>query len=144
MFCLSLMMRWLHLFSAITAIGTTIFLRLALLPATEKSSDEAKATLLRNLAKPLRLLIHGAIAGLLLSGLYNISTQWRTAVFPYPVIFAIKAVLAFLIFAIAILLTSSSPKQTAFQAKQKTWLTINLVLAAILVALSAYLKTLHR
>jgi hypothetical protein len=144
MFYLSLAMRWLHLFSAMIAIGTTVFLRLALLPAMEKSSVEARAVLQGNLAKPLRLLIHSAIGGLLLSGFYNASIQWRTAVFPYPVIFAIKLILAFLIFTVAIFLTWTSPKQTSIQANRKKWLIINLVLAAILVALSAYLKTLHR
>lgn len=141
---LNLIMRWVHLFSAATAIGSAMFLRLVLLPSVSGLSDEARTRLLVNLAKPFRLLVHSAIAGLLLSGLYNTHVLWKTTIFPYPLIYATKVSLAAAIFIIAILLTSSNPKWTAFQADRKKWLTVNLVLVAALVALSAYLRTLHQ
>jgi uncharacterized membrane protein len=141
---LNLIMRWLHLFSAITAVGSSVFLRVALLPTALRLSNEARSALLEGLAKPVRLLIHASIGGLLLSGLYNTHVQWATAVFPYPLIYAIKVSLALTIFVVAILLTSSDPRWAAFQANRKKWLTLNVALAAVLVALSAYLRTLHQ
>ena len=55
----------------------------------------------------------------------------------------LKLVLAMIVFMVAILLTSSSPQRAAFQANRKTWLTLNVGLAAIIVALSAFLRSLH-
>ena len=141
---LSLMMRWLHLFSAITAVGASVFLRMALLPTAMRLSTEARTALLKGLAKPVRLLIHASIGGLLVSGLYNTHVQWATTVFPYPLIYAAKISLALTIFVVAILLTSSNPRWATFQSNRKKWLTLNVTLAAILVGLSAYLRMLHR
>ena len=144
MVILNLIMRWVHLFSAATVIGSAMFLRLVLFPAVLELSDEARTRLLVNLAKPFRILVHSAIAGLLLSGLYNTHVLWKTTIHPYFLIYATKVSLAAAIFIIAILLTSSNPTWTAFQADRKKWLTVDLVLVAVLVALSAYLRTLHR
>jgi len=141
---LNLIMRWLHLFSAITAVGSSIFLRVALLPTAYQLSNEARTALFKGLAKPARLLIHASIGGLLISGLYNTHVQWATSVFPYPLIYAAKVTLALTIFVVAILLTSSDPRWATLQANRKKWLTLNVALAALLVALSAYLRTLHQ
>lgn len=140
---LNLIMRWLHLFSAMTAVGGAVFLRVALLPTALQLSSEARTTLLQGLAKPVRLLVHASIGGLLISGLYNTHIQWASAVFPYPIVYAVKVSLALTIFVVAILLTSSNPRWATFQANRRKWLSLNVALAAVLVALSAYLRTLH-
>ncbi len=140
---LNLAMRWLHVASAITAVGATVFLRLVLVPSLAELDDESRSRVLGALSRRLRLLIHAAIGGLLVSGLYNTHLLWRTTVAPYPAVYAVKVALALVLFAIAILLTSSSPRRAAFQARRRTWLGVNLVLAAAIVLLSAYLRTLH-
>ncbi len=143
MLAVDLIMRWLHIFSVIAAVGATLFMRLVLLPSLASFGDEARTQLLKSLAGKLRILIHSAIGGILISGLYNTHLLWRTSVAPYAFIYAAKVTLALAVFVIAIFLTSSNPKRAAFQANRKKWLGVNVVLAVIIVLLSAYLRTLH-
>ena len=144
MTAVNLLMRWLHIFSVITAVGATVFLRLVLIPSMAEINDDARAQLMKSLSGRLRKLIHGAIGGILLSGLYNTHLLWKTSVAPYGVLYTIKVILALVVFLIAIFLTSSRPQWASFQAKRKQWLGINLALAALIVALSAVLRMLHQ
>jgi uncharacterized membrane protein len=144
MLALNLIMRWLHIFSVITAVGATVFMRLVLIPSLTGLHDEARALLLKNMSGRLRTLLHSAIGGILISGLYNTHVLWRTSIAPYSFVYAVKVFLALIIFVVAILLTSSSPKRATFQGKRKKWLAVNVILAAIIVALSSYLRVLHR
>ncbi len=140
---LDLFMRWLHIFSVITAVGSAIFMLFVLLPSLASLRNEDKATISKNITDRARIWIHIAITGILISGLYNLHKVWSKTVFPYGFIFMLKLVLALVVFMVAILLTSSSPQRAAFQANRKTWLTLNVGLAAIIVALSAFLRFLH-
>jgi uncharacterized transporter YbjL len=144
MLTLNLIMRWLHIFSAITAVGATIFLRLVLIPSLTGLPDEARALLLKNMSGRLRTVIHSAIGGIIISGLYNTHVLWKTSIAPYALVYVVKVSLALIIFIVAILLTSSRPKWAAFQANRKKWLAVNVILAVIIVALSSYLRVLHR
>ena len=140
---LNIVMRWLHIFSVITAVGATVFMRFILVPSLVGLNDDTRSLLQKNLRPRLQILIHGAIGGILLSGLYNTHLMWKTALFPYGYLYALKMMLAFTVFVIAIFLTSSNPKRAAFQANRKKWLGVNFVLAAFVVALSAVLRSLH-
>ena len=144
MITVNLLMRWLHIFSVIAAVGATLFLRLVLIPSMAEIQNDARAQLLNSMAGRLRRLIHGAIGGILLSGLYNTHLLWKTSVAPYGMVYALKVMLALVVFMIAIFLTSSRPKWAAFQANRKKWIGVNLALAAIIVALSAILRMLHQ
>jgi hypothetical protein len=144
MLILNLMMRWLHIASVITAVGSTVFMRVVLIPSMFSLPSETRTALSKTLVRPVRLLLHSAIGGILVSGLYNTHIQWRTSVYPYPIVYGLKIVLALALFMIAFFLTSSNPKRAAFQANRKKWLGVNMILAAILVALSAYLRSLHQ
>jgi uncharacterized membrane protein len=144
MAALNLIMRWLHIFSVITAVGATIFMRFVLIPSLVGLNEETRSLLQRNLKPRIRVLIHSAIGGILLSGLYNTHLLWKTSVFPYGYIYALKVLLAFIVFLIAIFLTSSNPKRAAFQANRKKWLGVNCALAVLLVILSACLRSLHQ
>jgi uncharacterized membrane protein len=144
MTALNLLMRWLHIFSVIAAVGATLFLRLVLIPSLAGLQDDARAQLMKNLASRLRILVHSAIGGILLSGLYNTHLLWSSSIRPYGAIYTFKVVLAVVVFLIAILLTSSRPRWASLQANRKKWLAVNLGLAALIVGLSAYLRILHR
>jgi uncharacterized membrane protein len=140
---LDLFMRWLHIFSVITAVGSAFFMRFVLLPSIASLRDEDKAVISKNITGRARIWIHTAIMGILISGLYNLHKVWSKTVFPYGFIFMLKLVLAMIVFTVAILLTSSSPQRATFQSNRKTWLTLNVGLAVIIVALSAFLRSLH-
>ena len=93
MTAVNLLMRWLHIFSVIAAVGATVFLRLVLIPSMAEIQDEARAQLMKSLAGRLRKLVHGAIGGILLSGLYNTHLLWKTSVAPYGIVYSIKVML---------------------------------------------------
>lgn len=139
---LELFMRWLHIFSVITAVGSTVFMRFVLLPSLSVLRDEDKTAVLKNALGRSRIIIHTAITGILLSGFYNLHKVWSKTVSPYGFIFIIKLVLAMIVFMIAILLTSSSDR-ASLQPHRKTLLAVNVGLAMIVVALSAFLRSLH-
>lgn len=143
MTALNLLMRWLHIFSVIAAVGATVFMRLVLIPSLAEASNQSRAELMKTMAGRLKKLIHGAIGGILVSGLYNTHLLWKSSIPPYAAIYSLKVALALVVFLIAILLTSSRPKWASFQANRRKWLGVNLILAVVIVALSAYLKTLH-
>ena len=48
---LDLFMRWLHIFSVITAVGSAIFMLFVLLPSLASLRDEDKATLSKNVCR---------------------------------------------------------------------------------------------
>jgi len=140
---LELFMRWLHIFSVIAAVGSTVFMRFVLLPSLAVLRDDDKASVLKNVMGRARILIHTAIAGILLSGFYNLHKVWSKTLSPYGFIFMIKLVLAMLVFMVVILLTSSSPERASLQSHRKTLLAVNVGLAMMIVALSAFLRSLH-
>jgi len=137
-------MRWLHIFSVITAVGATIFMRFVLVPSLTGLSEQARSPLQKDLRPRLQILMHSAIGGILLSGLYNTHLLWKTSLFPYGYLYVAKVTLALILFLIATSLTSSNPNRAAFQANRKKWLGINFALAVIVVFLSACLRSLHQ
>jgi uncharacterized membrane protein len=141
---INLLMRWLHIFSVVTAVGATVFMRFVLVPSLTGLSEQARSLLQKDLRPRLQILIHSAIGGILLSGLYNTHLLWKTALFPYGYLYVAKVTLALILFVIAISLASSNPKRAAFQANRKKWLGINFALAVIVVFLSACLRSLHQ
>jgi hypothetical protein len=82
MIIVNLLMRWLHIFSVITAVGATVFLRLALFSALVAVADETRKAVIQSLSSRLRVLIHAAIGGVLLSGFYNTRLLSKTGVPP--------------------------------------------------------------
>ncbi len=136
-------MRWLHIFSVITTVGATVFLRLAMLPALAAIADETRKEVTQSLSRRLRVLIHAALGGILLSGFYNTRLLSKTAVPPYGIVYAVKMALSLIVFVVAILVTSGSLRYADFQANWRKWLGLNLALAVIIVALSAALRYLH-
>ncbi|MEW5976621.1 MAG: hypothetical protein AB1898_12535 [Acidobacteriota bacterium] len=141
---LNLFMRWLHIFSVITAVGATVFLRVVLVPSLETFAADTRSQLFKSLAGRLRVLIHSAITGILVSGLYNTHLLWKSSIPPYALVYSVKVVIALLVFVVGIMLTSSNPNRAAFQANRKKWLAVNAGLAALVVLLSAVLRTLHQ
>ena len=141
---LGIVFRWMHLLAAITAVGGTVFMRLALLPASEKLADEPRRILheeVRSLwARPIQL----SILFLLVSGVYNtisVMTTYDVAkVGYYHPIFGVKFLLAFVVFFIASALTGKGAFTQRMRDNRKFWLTLNLALAVTIVCLSGILR----
>jgi len=151
-FWLNVVMRWLHVGSAVVALGTTVAMRFAVLPMLAGLSNGAEVL---NVLRPgVKRVIHSALGVLILSGFYNYIVVARRAVHnakeggnaalaqalsspSYHMVMGIKIILALAIFAIAILLLKPVP---SFHENRKSWLSVNVALGAIVLLLSAYLR----
>jgi uncharacterized membrane protein len=145
-FIILLVLRWLHVLAAITAVGGTIFARFVLLPSLD-SIDPAERQKLHAAARPRWAMLVGmAILFLLASGLYNLIVLVRNFDVPkwYHPIFGIKFLLAIAVFAIASLLSGRSPAAEKFRQNARFWMNVNLLLALAIICLSGWLRTAER
>ena len=137
-------MQWLHLLSAILAVGGTVFLRFVLLPAAQSLDEVQRQMLTAAVLRRFRPVLWGSIIVLFLTGLYNVGTvaiRGGLASAPdYLHILVTKIFLAFVIFGFAFLLTVPGEIFSGMKTRRKQWLAVNAVLGVIVVLLSAYLR----
>ena len=143
----SLVSRWLHIMAAATAVGGTIFALWVVLPAAGVLAPEAREAFHVAARRRWSKIVMAAIAVLLLTGLYNYITikQNYKAVLPrwYEPAFGIKFLLAFAVFAIASLLVGRTALAQRLRANGRLWLSVNLLMAALIIAISGVLRTTH-
>ena len=143
---LGLLFRWLHILPAIAAVGGTMFMRFALLPSVQGLPDETRRGLHEAVRSRWAKVVMASIALLLLSGLYNIAIIESQKKVPedeqgmYRALFGIKFLLALVIFFIASALVGRSQAFDKIRQNARFWLTLNLVLAVILVCISGALR----
>lgn len=140
---IALLSRWLHMMAAVAAVGGTLFVVMALLPAAR---EHPAPELLAAVQRRFKRLVHAAIGLLLLTGLYNYLVvslprvrQWESASARglYHGLMGVKIVLALVLFALALLLLKPVP---AMQVKRERWLLLNLVLGSAIVLIGSVLR----
>lgn len=136
--------RWLHLAAAMVALGGAAYVRLALLPSLPEALDEESAGKLREaVRRRWATVTHSCVAVLLITGGVNfvvLALGSNVEPMPYHAIFAFKFLTALLIFFLAIALVGRSPAMAAIRAKGKKWISVVLVLGALIVLLSGILN----
>jgi uncharacterized membrane protein len=144
-----LFFRWIHLLAAITAVGGTIFMRFALIPAASTVlSAEQHGALREAIRVRWSKVVMSAIGLLLISGFINLFRVLSGSI-PSPsqglyhMLFGMKFLLALAIFFIASALAGRSEATRRFRDNARTWLTVNAVLAVILVCISGGLRQLR-
>ncbi|GMV91503.1 MAG: hypothetical protein AMXMBFR82_12810 [Candidatus Hydrogenedentota bacterium] len=141
-----LLMRWAHILAAVTAVGGVLFIRFVLMPsASAVLDDETHQKLRAAIMKRWQHIVHTCILLFLVSGLYNYLAVTRFLHDNQPayhMIFGIKFLLAIVIFALALGLTSTKGWAKVFREKSKMWTTLLAVLAITVVALSGVLRNL--
>ncbi|HEX5443542.1 MAG TPA: hypothetical protein VFW87_06925 [Pirellulales bacterium] len=141
---LGIVFRWLHLLSAITAVGGTIFLRMALVPSVAVLSQEQHQALHEQVRSRWVKFVMAAIAFLIVSGVYNFIAKVRTIDDSYKALyhglFTAKLLLALAIFFLSSALTGRSPAFAAIRQNAKRWLSVNMALAIIVVCISGVLR----
>lgn len=142
---LDLISRWIHVLAAMATVGGTLFMRLALLPATAQLSPDAKDAFLQAVRPRWAKVVMTAILLLLLSGLYNISRKEVTyQVSPlYHAWFGVKFLLALGIFFLASALVGRSEAYAAIRRQAAKWLGVNLLLAVLVVCISGVLRQIE-
>lgn len=137
----AVVVRVLHLLAAMTAVGGTVFMARALLPAAATLPDDAHQKLRQEIRSRWVIPMHVSITVLMLTGLYNLISTTGAHELPkwYHMTFGVKVLLALVIFYIAISLLGRSPAAERMRKDMGKWLKVNLALAVAVVCLSAML-----
>lgn len=139
---LDIVVRWLHIFSAIALVGATIFMRFALHPSLANLDETARKSLQQTIRRRWMPIASVGILLLLVSGLYNIfvnSTRYDLPGY-YNGLFGVKFLLAFGIFFLVSVLSGRSPGTERFRENPVKWLNLSLALAFILICISGILR----
>jgi hypothetical protein len=136
---LNILMRIVHILSAITLLGGILTWRFAFIPALSVSGADAPKSADDAVASSWRPAVLLSLAGLLISGIYNY-IRWRSGGLPpeYHAVIGVKFLLALHVFAVAILATRpANPKR----ARQLTGVAVSGVAIVILSAFLNWLRT---
>jgi uncharacterized membrane protein len=102
---LTAVMRWIHLSSVATLIGGILYARFVMLPAGQALSSDADSKLNEGAATRFRPVVFTAVAGLLISGIYNfLAKPGHSAL--YHAVFGVKILLVLHVISVAILATA--------------------------------------
>jgi uncharacterized membrane protein len=134
-----------HVYTAIVLAGGTVFVRFVLMPAaTAVLSDEVHAQLRSRVMATWRMIVHGGIALLLVSGFVNffrdISAGTHQGDKLYHPLIGTKILLALAVFFIASALVGKSAKFEGMRRDARKWLTVLVLLTAAIVCISGFLK----
>jgi uncharacterized membrane protein len=143
MLAVELILRWLHIMAAATAIGGMVFIFLALLPALAEFDETTRGKVHAALRSRWSKVVMASIAVLLITGLVNFflaNSRYTFKGTPYHMLFGIKFLLALVVFFISSLLTGRSGLAEKVRQNARIWVGVNLILVMILVGLSAGLK----
>jgi putative copper export protein len=147
-FYLTLVLRWLHILSAIALMGGTIFMRFGLHPALASLPKDVVPNLKEAVRSHWAKWVMGASGLLLLSGLVNTVTTIQKYEFdknvPYHALILVKMLLGIAIFYIASVLVGRSASAARFREKAVFWLNVNLALAVAVVLIGGFLKVSPR
>lgn len=139
----ALALRWIHILCAIALVGGTYFWRFALVPALN-GLDASQRDQVSDAVRPRWARVVMITSGLLLlSGLWNAVANIMAYQFEgglYHGLVGIKLLLALAIMFIAAKLSGRSQGAAKFREKQTHWLTINALLATLLVCTAGVMK----
>jgi uncharacterized membrane protein len=142
-----LISRWLHIGAAIVAIGGVVFLRFVLNPSAAGTLGEREDQRLREAIRVRwKRFVHICIGLLLLTGGFNfvvLAMPPKVEPFPYHMIFGCKFILALMVFFLAGALVATGPQFAKMRQNSGRWLTLLVVLAALIVGVSGVLGQLR-
>jgi uncharacterized membrane protein len=137
--------RILHVGTAIVIVGGTFFVRFVLFPAARQTlADDVHASLRTAIMGTWKKIVHGGIALFLLTGGLNyyrvIAEKTHKGDPLYHALLGTKILLAMAIFFIASALVGRSAAFEGMRRNTPRWMLVNLLLAAVIVAISGFLK----
>lgn len=134
-----------HVCTAIVLVGGTVFVRFVLLPAaTAVLSEDVHAQLRAHIMGTWKKIVHTGIALLAISGFINffraIADGSHKGDKLYHPLIGTKILLALAVFFIASVLVGKSAKFDAMRRNSRMWQTVLILLTAIIVCISGFLK----
>lgn len=143
-----ILMRWLHILPALAMVGGTLYMRLAVVPATQSLADDQRKSVTEILRSRWAWIVHISILCLLLSGVINLMRIVSGTALANPglyhSLFGVKFLMALTIFFIASVLMGTSSLAEKFRQNAKRWLSINLTLAVLVVCISGVLRAIDK
>ena len=141
-FGLAVISRIVHVLTAIVLVGGSVFTAFVLLPSARHIDEGAHAQLAAAVGSRWKRFVHIGILLFLVTGIYNytLAIPQHRGDGPYHALMGIKMLLALGVFFIASALVGRSARLEKFRQRRSTWLTILVLLAATIVAISGYLK----
>jgi uncharacterized membrane protein len=140
---LSLLSRWTHIGTAVVLVGGTCFLRFVLAPAAAQLPDAEHQKLKELVMNTWKKFVHAGITLFLASGFYNylvVQAPNHKGDKLYHALMGVKILLALGIFFFASALVGRSKSFEGMRNNAKLWQLIIILLAAIIVGISGYLK----
>lgn len=139
---LDIFSRIVHVGTAITIVGGTVFTLFVLLPAAKQLSQEAHDLLASEVKKRWKKFVHIGILLFLVSGFYNYmqAIPLHKGDGLYHGLIGTKMILAFAMFFIASALVGRSAKLQGMRDSRAFWLKALVLMAIIIVAISGYVK----
>jgi uncharacterized membrane protein len=133
---LSVIMRWLHITSAVVVVGGVLYARFVIAPALATLAAQDQETLGGAMAARYRSLLYLAMVFLAGTGLYNVVMNLGRGPL-YQLLLGIKLLLVLHVFAVGLLIVKpKNPKRS----RQMTGLVIS---GLVILAISAVLRQLH-
>jgi len=139
----TLLLRWIHIVSAMAAIGGAIFMYAAHVPAGETLEGAARDALKEETRKRWAKFVHAAIALLLITGGINfvrLAMPPKVEPMPYHGIFGVKFLLSLAVFFIGTALVGRSPAFAKIRAGARAWLGGMALIGVLIVLLSGTLN----
>lgn len=133
--------RWVHVGTAIVFLGGAVFLRFVLLPVVQRSATEPEPLQAAVLAR-WRWFVHFSVLLFLASGLFNYvrAIPRHKGDGLYHGLVGGKILIALAVFFLAEALVGRSATFARWRAEPRKWWGLVILLAAIIVAISGYLK----
>lgn len=135
----TVLLRWIHVGTAIVLLGGSVFMRFMLMPAAEQLPDDQHQALRQRVMGRWKKVVMGGIALLLVSGFYNYLTSSKAGGL-YHGLMGTKILLAFAVFFLASALTGRSVGLEPIRRNSKRWLGVLILLASFVVAIGGVLK----
>ncbi len=142
MIWLDFISRFVHVATAIVLVGGSVFSLFVVIPSLTKITENDRHVLATALTERWKMFVHFGIVLFLASGLYNymraIPNHKGDGL--YHALLGTKMLLALAIFFIASALVGRSQKLEGMRQAKSKWLRILVLLAAVVVGISGFVK----
>jgi len=134
--------RIVHVGTAITLIGGSLFMLLVLMPAARQLSGDAHDKLAAEIQSRWKKFVGIGVVLFLVSGIYNYAQAIPNHKGDglYHALIGTKIILSLVVFFIAAALVGRSPKLEPMRQNRRRWLTVLVLLATIIVAIAGFAK----
>lgn len=134
--------RIVHVGTAITLVGGSIFTAFVLMPSAKELPDDAHRQLAEAIKNRWKRFVHLGVLLFLVSGFYNYirAIPAHKGDGLYHAMIGTKMVLAFIVFFLAAALVGRSEKLAWVRNDKSKWIKVLILLAATIVTISGFVK----